>query len=284
MSETQGSAASQLAGNPGAAAGADGKAGEAGGAAAHAAWFGEANKGFVETKGWKSGDDAIASYVGLEKLLGADKAGRGVVIPKDETDEAGWNQVFGKLGRPDKPDGYKVPDSLKEDPLVGDFNTEAHKLGLSAKQYDGVMKFVNDRVAARATSDEAAQTAAFEKAQLELKREWGNAHDGNMELARRAVRQFGVSEETLAKMEAGMGPAGLLRLFHQIGSKLGEDSAGTTGSTAGGALSPSAAKQKQTEMWNDSATQAILRDKMHPQHAEVQARWEALGKQIVAGA
>lgn len=280
MTDATGSAASQLAGNPAAAAPAAGTAGEA--APAPAAWFGDANKGFVETKGWKSGDDAIASYVGLEKLLGADKAGRGVVIPKDDTDEAGWNAVYGKLGRPDKPDGYAVPEALKADPLVGDFNAEAHKLGLTAKQYDGVMKFVTERTTERAKSDEAAQTAAFEKAQSDLKREWGQAHDGNMELARRAVRQFGVSEETLQKMEAGMGPAALLKLFHSIGSKLGEDPGGTNGATAGGALSPALAKQKQTEMWNDKATQAILSDKMHPQHAEVLARWMKLGEQVAA--
>lgn len=278
MTDTTGSAATALAGNPPAPAGAGDTP------PPPAPWFGEANKNLVEAKGWKSPDDALASYRGLETLLGADKAGRGMVIPKDDTDEAGWNAVYGKLGRPDKPDGYKVPDQIKDDPLVTEFSTHAHKLGLTARQYEETMKWVVERTTARQTETEQAREAEFAKASDALKREWGNAYDANVELARRGVRQFGVDEATLTKMEASLGPAGLFKLFHSIGSKLGEDTGGAAGQgTGGGGLTPGLARQRQTEMWNDPKTNAILLDKMHPQHAEVQARWEELSKAVAAG-
>ena len=40
----------------------------------------EETRGMVEIKGWKGPEDAIQSYANLEKMLGADKAGRGLVI------------------------------------------------------------------------------------------------------------------------------------------------------------------------------------------------------------
>lgn len=278
MTEATGSAATALAGNPPAPAGAGESA-----PPPPAPWFGEANKNLVEAKGWKSPDDALASYRGLETLLGADKAGRGMVIPKDDTDEAGWNAVYGKLGRPDKPDGYKVPDAIKADPLVNEFSTHAHKLGLTARQYEETMKWVVERTGARQAETEAAQAAEFAKASESLKREWGNGYEANFETAKRAVREFGVDEATLSKMEASLGPAGLFKLFHQIGSKLGEDQGGGAGQGTGGGLTPGLARQRQTEMWADPKINAILIDKMHPQHAEVQARWEELSKAIAAG-
>lgn len=93
-----------------------------------------------------------------------------MVIPKDDTDEAGWNAVYGKLGRPDKPDGYKVPDQIKDDPLVTEFSTHAHKLGLTARQYEETMKWVVERTTARQTETEQAREAEFAKASDALKR------------------------------------------------------------------------------------------------------------------
>ena len=43
------------------------------------AWLPNADadtKGFIETKGWQSPADAVTSYRNIEKMLGADRAGR----------------------------------------------------------------------------------------------------------------------------------------------------------------------------------------------------------------
>ena len=76
------------------------------------AWYGgyaEDIRGFVENKGWKDPSDAITGYINLEKYLGADKAGRGLVLPKDDAATDEWGQVYDRLGRPKSPDEYKLP-------------------------------------------------------------------------------------------------------------------------------------------------------------------------------
>jgi hypothetical protein len=56
----------------------------------------EETRGLAEVKGWKSPADAIQSYANLEKMLGADKAGRGLVMPKEDADSTEWGQFYDK--------------------------------------------------------------------------------------------------------------------------------------------------------------------------------------------
>ena len=65
--------------------------------------FPEDVRGLVQNKGWQSPVDAIQSYTNLEKFLGADKAGRGLVLPKDDAGADEWGQVYDRLGRPADP-------------------------------------------------------------------------------------------------------------------------------------------------------------------------------------
>ena len=41
---------------------------------------------FVRTKGWEDLDSVVRSYRNLESMLGNDRAGRTVTLPKDEAD------------------------------------------------------------------------------------------------------------------------------------------------------------------------------------------------------
>src|SRR3990167_9967125 len=80
-------------------------------------------------------------YVSAQKLIGSK-----INIPK-EGDEAAWNDLYGKLGRPESPDKYQVkrPELPKE--MGYDENAEkqflpvAHKIGLNGKQVDALVAF-----------------------------------------------------------------------------------------------------------------------------------------------
>ena len=107
------------------------------------AWHGDSHKDFVAGKGWKTGDDAITGYQNLEKLIGAEKAGRSVVLPKDENDVEGNKAFRAKLGVPEKVDGYAIPEAyreaLKDDALMPHVAAAALKHGLTPKQYEGFL-------------------------------------------------------------------------------------------------------------------------------------------------
>ena len=220
-----------------------------------APWFGaEADadtKAFVESKGWDSPTAAIRSYRQLEQYLGADKAGRGVVWPKDEADAEGWAAIRSRLGVPEKPDGYKLEVPEGED---GAFAKAAapilHELGISAKQAEGLVKFVNDYAKTQREQFETGLDGQVRQQAEDLEREWGAAYKQNMEVARRGARALGLEEADLDAMETSLGYKRTIEVMNKIGQKLGEDTfAGEGGQPR--ALSPAAAGERLNQLRAD---------------------------------
>ena len=48
-------------------------------------------------------EDLLKSYKHAQKLVGADK----IPVPNKHATEEDWNEVFKRLGAPDKPEDYK---------------------------------------------------------------------------------------------------------------------------------------------------------------------------------
>src|SRR3990167_3081868 len=69
--------------------------------------------GFVEKKGWKGNADVITSYQNLEKLQGV-PAERIIKLP-EKLEGTEMDVIYNRLGRPEKPDGYKIPVPEGED-------------------------------------------------------------------------------------------------------------------------------------------------------------------------
>lgn len=233
-----------------------------GGGSTPPAWFGDANKEYVTGKGWKTGDDAVQSYRNLETLVGADKAGRTVIMPKDDKDADGIKAFRAKLGVPDKADGYKVPDSLKDDPLLPAITAAAHKHGIPGSAYDG---FVGDVLAALKDFDTKSAndaTAASERALGELKTKHGAQYDAKVELGRRVVQSLGVKPEVLNKIEAAIGTSDMMSLFIDLGAKLGEAGGGGDAGKGGGSnLTAEAAQQKIDELRQKRLKNEISQEK-----------------------
>lgn len=191
-------------------------------------WYGAnaEDKAYVEAKGFKDGAAALTSYRNLETLIGADKAGRTVVLPKDEKDVDGIKAFRAKLGVPEKADGYTLPDdlkdTLKDDPMVPAFAAAALEAGIPSSAFGSVLSKVV--AAAKKIGEESANKAkqASEDALTALKGEWGGDFDKNAELARRYVRTGGITEDDLGAIEAALGTSKFLKMFHALGQKLGE--------------------------------------------------------------
>jgi len=223
--------------------------------AADASWLGQADElttGYVQNKGWKTGADAVQSYQNLEKLLGADKAGNAVILPKAESTQAERDAFYNRLGRPVDATGYKldIPEGGNKD-----FATAAaakfHELGLTQTQGEALAKWNNEQMATMQTGLTAQKQQAFEADQLALKNEWGAAFTQNLAHAQAAMRGLGLDAPTVDALSATLGHKATMELLQKIGSKSMESDfvSGKGGGEA--ALTPGQAKDQIKAKMND---------------------------------
>lgn len=186
--------------------------------------------GYIQNKKWNSPTDILTSYKNLEKFHGV-PAEQLLKLPKDAQDQAAWDAVYSRLGRPEKADGYefKAPDGVKlDDSRMGWVQGVAHKLGLNKAQFSAL---VNETLTYEgglvSEMQKAVQTQ--QAAELEaVKQEWGSGFEERAELGRRAARAFlpgdaAQKQAFMNAMETTIGTGAMLKLFANIGAKLGED-------------------------------------------------------------
>ena len=90
--------------------------------------------------GIKSWDSLIASNVNAQKLIGSK-----ISLPKDDSPEEDWNNLYNKLGRPETPESYDLTNEKFKytEEVEKEIRQSMHKLGLTAKQAKGI----NDTIA-----------------------------------------------------------------------------------------------------------------------------------------
>lgn len=249
-------AAAALTGDNGSAG--NGAAGSTGDAGAQApAWnagFDEDTNAFVENKGWGGVDDVLSSYRNLEKFAGGAK--NLVELPGVDADADAMNAFYGALGRPDTPDdyGFEMPDGGDSE-LFGWFRGAAHKHGLTESQAASFLNDYQEMVGGRQEAFNQQTQADGEKAISDLKKEWGQAYDSQVDAGKRAVAELGYDEQALNGLEDKMGTAEMLKLFATLGSKMGEDSFedGKRGDGASFGLTPAAAQQQISDLKMDKS-------------------------------
>lgn len=223
-----------------------------------APWYGadagDDIRGFVENKGWDSPLKAVDAYRNLESFVGADKAGRGVVWPKDETDAEGWKAIHQRLGVPETPDAYNIPVPEGGNPeFAKAIAPVMHRLGLTAKQAEGLAQYVNQFETEQAAKFETESKARAEQEIAKFKADLGAAFTPTVELGKRAAASLGIKDEQFSALEEVLGLKGTVELFASIGKKLGEDSFAGDGVPAGGDMSPQGAKARLEALRNDQA-------------------------------
>ncbi len=190
-------------------------------------WYPDEHKDIVAQKGWSGSGDAIKSYVELEKTMG----GR-VKVPTDESTPEERSAFYTKCGRPDTPDGYKLPELPEgksyDESLVGGMKTMAFEEGWTDKQWTkAVERYL-------AIEKQGAEAKEAENARLEqetdrtLHEQWGAEYDKNIEIARRAFRELVPGElgEQFAILieDSGFGNnLVFIQGFREIGAKMLDD-------------------------------------------------------------
>lgn len=256
MSDASGSAI--LAGNP-ASTGAAGNEGGAPAASpapapapASGSWYDGIEdgdlKGYVQNKGWKDPVELANGYRNLEKLLGTEK----VPLPKGAEDKEGWARVYDALGRPKSADDYglAVPEGGSPD-FAKAAASKFHELGLSKSQAEALAGWYNEQAQAQMGSAQQATAAKVEQDLQALKGEWGGAYEENIELGRRAAREFGLDASKLEALENAFGTGEMLKFMSRIGRGLTEHTFEGGRSATGFGMTPEAARQRISALRED---------------------------------
>lgn len=180
---------------------------------------------------------AAATATGTQAATPAEP---GLQLPgKDATPEQ-WSEFYGKIGRPEKSEDYGLAVGEGEDPaFIGEVAGVMHKYGLTKDQALGLQKDLTAGAQARMAAAETARIKALDAKntaeQSELKAELGDRYDGQMELAKRAVRQFADKDhaaDILTAIEDKLGYKATMQFFMGIGAGLGEHDANGQAKTA----------------------------------------------------
>lgn len=234
-------------------------------------------------------NDLAKAYVDLETKFSSQNR---IEIPtQDSTDEdraAFWN----KLGRPEAADAYTIPPipddfAVKERPeeqLQG-FLKMAHEEGFSDKQAARAVEWWTGTTnQMHLDTLEGMRTAAIETEAL-LKKEWADAYDQRVGMAKDAITTFDLRTETIpegefrqALIESGMtNDPRVIRYLAAVGRNLAEDvfhRGGTGPITIEN--SPKEAQDKLAALRKDPEWRDAFANKLHPKHEEVLAQHKTL--------
>lgn len=210
--------------------------------------------GHVQNKAWGSPVDAVKGARELEKLLGADRAGRTVTVPKDDAPAEEWAKFHDRLGRPGAPEQYKlaVPEGMPAE-FAKAAAAKFHELGLTARQAEALSKWWNDTGTQQTAAQEAAMQATLEAEHKALEKDWGTGPDASArrELARRAAVHLGLDEAAIDGIERTAGYAKTLKALAKVGDMLREGGIEGAGEVGTFGNTPEGAKAKRAQLMAD---------------------------------
>lgn len=202
---------------------------------------------------------ALTSSYHLERMLGQDK----IPLPKDASDKAGWDAVWSRLGRPEKPEAYFEgavdvwPEGFTPDPkLLEGFQKVAHDLGLNTTQARALAKWQIEAASAQG-ADPAATEAAFDAQSAAdvdaLRSEHGPKFDALAADFQRASRFVDATHAEIDAMERAIGTKRTIELLAKLGGAFGKEMPFVDGKTPGGIPTPEQARARIKELGSDTA-------------------------------
>jgi hypothetical protein len=164
------------------------------------------------------------SYVELRNKMGANP----VSIPEEKAPAEKWDEFYNRLGRPAEPDKYEFGKMDGKDPdpeLDKSYRMEAHRLGLTQKQAEGLNQWVYGLAKDRAEADLLAHNKAVEEAEATLRKEWANDFAKNLAIANKALVRFGGKDLAKVLQAKGLdGDPAMVRFFLNLGRSTMEES------------------------------------------------------------
>jgi hypothetical protein len=219
--------------------------------------------GHWQSKGWDKKTpqevavEASKAWKEAERFVGA-PASELLRIPKDQTDEAGWNAIYTRLGKPQDAKEYDFSNVKFSDgtPLDNGFSefmrTQAFRLNLpkntALELTNEFAKYLDNAE----TSEKNEAMAKLVEEKQKLSTNWGPNFEANKFIAGRAAAALGVSPETVSQLESVVGYAAIMDMFLKIGTKIGEDKFVTGGRESGnGVMTREQAIARKAELMAD---------------------------------
>lgn len=250
-------------------------------------------------KDFKSVNDLAKSYVNLQKMMGSS-----IRIPdEDSSPEAKESflkkiaevegvmlepttpeqkmEMMNKLGRPESIEGYTTDDIIPSELLTEDstqeeldlFRKQAHELGLTKEQAQGLMKMRMDQVA----EYHNAMAASRESGLKHLHEIWGNDFDTNLAAAQSMKEHLKESfpEQMQELLSVAGNNAALAHIMSEVAKSYQEKlSVSNTRSSFG--MSSTQAAEKINKLFKDSKFTEALNNPVHPGHDRAVAEFERL--------
>ena len=207
------------------------------------------------------------SYVHAQSMIGADK----VVVPGKWATDDDYNQFYAKLGRPADAEGYELkmdtPEGAEPDTdMLTWFKSTAHANGLTPRQAQGLLAQYNEYTQSRQQSMSGQVEQQQAAAEQELRKEWGEAYDNRLSIAKDVLAQFGSNELADTATTGGGTLFGndpnVIRMLAKVGAYINERVAedNLLGAKTTGGMAPDEARARLRELtaegspyWNNRA-------------------------------
>jgi hypothetical protein len=223
----------------------------------------------------------------LEKLKG--KQGKGLIPPSDDATPTERELFYNALGRPPKPEDYKIeiPKELAEfydDGVIKETREALHAAGLTQKQVDAVMALDAKRLVAGAKQVQEEALAEKADAETALKAKWGAAYPERLHIANRMISENVADESEKERLLAVIGNDPYVADFlANIGKKFMEGTVIATEETGAGQMTPAEAKLKMQELIAERAADREMRMNNPAKYARLNREIERLARLSLAG-
>jgi len=227
-------------------------------------------KAWAEAKGLKNAtvENALGSYHNLEKLMGADKAGRTVVMLGDDASPEDRNEFYSKLGRPEAPDKYSLqaPEGTTDTTRLDMMRNAAFDAGITETQMNALAAADAQylELATNRFNDDAVVSTA--EATLELKKDWGAAYDLKVAGIDVVASKLGFTEGQLDGLRNSMGPVAAMKFVDGLNTKIGDHDYESGETLTGNYKTPEQAKQEMGELTMNKEFMDAWTDRAHPGH------------------
>lgn len=191
-------------------------------------------------KGWDKLEDPIQaahailkSHRAAEQFFGTPKENL-LKMPAPDAQPDEIKAFWGRLGVPDKPEGYDLSEVKYKsgDPLDQEFADFLRQTGVELNVPASVVKHLAAKFAEFADAGEAeenmAKATALANNKAALAQQWGGENSAvytmNMAVAQKAAQAAGVDPAALTALESVVGYPAVMEMFRKLGVQTGEAS------------------------------------------------------------
>ena len=186
----------------------------------------EENRGNPSLQKFKDVNNLAKSYTHLERMVGADNMAR----PAENWSDDQWGEFYNASGRPEAPTNYEISlEGKLGDSTLEAFRESAHEAGLNNKQAQTIASFMDGSLEQMEVERYDHAETLLQEGVAELKQEYGQAFEQQLQLANGAARQLlGNKTEILNEIELADGRLlgdhpDIIRMFSAFAKEIGED-------------------------------------------------------------